>query len=195
MAELTDDLKLVLPVREYRGVTIHAYHEPISRAVFEANYRLIAGTRAAIVGKGIAYMMDSGPRIAALTLRDEGRRDASEFGEKGNGGADSLLGEIKRLTTILVPSARGWDVVPVDSAINQGIIDEDDWSDAVAALVFFTSMYAMAKKVDRQRVAKTTASTLNASITSSSAMEFVGSLPTLTSTATSEPKVASSVPS
>lgn len=195
MTEITDDLKMVLPIKEHRGVTIHAYHQPISRAVFEANYRLIAGTRSALVGKGVAYMMDSGPRIAALTLKDEGRRDATEFGEKGNGGADSLLAEIKRLTTILAPSQHGWDVIPVDAAISQGILDEEDWADAVSALVFFTCMYAMAKKVERQRVAKTTASTLNASITSSSATEFAGSLPTLTKAAFSDPKAASSVPS
>lgn len=199
MTTITDDLKLVLPVRgDKEGLAVHAYHTPISRAVFEANFRLLASTRAAMLSQGAVYMMDSGPRIAALTLREQGRRLAEADGvrdDDGEGGAKALLGEIARLTTILAPGDRGWDMVPVEEAIKRGVMDDEEWGEVLSSIVFFTCIYALAKKADRQRVASTTASTLGSSITSLSAMAFVDSLPTSTSSAPTVTKAESSVPS
>jgi hypothetical protein len=196
MATITDDLKLVLPVRGDKEATVvHAYHTPISRAVFEANYRILAGTRASMLAKGTAYMMDAGPRIAALALADEGKRDAADQGEKGDGGATALLGELRRLTTILAPGQGGWEMLPVDAAIAQGAIDAEEWDEVASALVFFTCVYAMARKSEKARVASVTALTLGGEITSSSATAFADSLPTLTKAEASVLKAGSSVPS
>jgi hypothetical protein len=168
-------------------VRIHAYHTPISRATYEANYRVLAATKSALASKGSHYLMGSGPRVAALTLKDEGARDAADRGSFSEDGkvvdedTPALLAEIKRLTTILCPGPNGWDMLPVDVAVNQGKIDEEDWEECASALVFFTCHYSMAKKADREKTAQAMAHFLSASITSSAGTEFLASLPTLTS--------------
>jgi hypothetical protein len=198
---INDSLHLVVPVRsDDKGPLIHAYHNPISRDVFEANYRILAATKAQLASKGIIYQMDSGPRIAAMVLRDEGikdsadRADLDEQGKPRDGNANALLAEIKRLTTILAPGPSGWETLPVDTAVAQGIIDSEEWGEALSALVFFTCHYALARKVERQRMADATSSILQASITSLTLSEFAASLPISTKAETT-PRAASSVPS
>jgi hypothetical protein len=181
-------------------VRIYAFHTPVSRAIFEQHYRVLAATKASLSSKGAHYLMGAGPRIAALTLKDEGRKEAASLGmvdERGNihdEATDALFAEFKRLTTILCPGPNGWDMLPVETAISSGKIDAEDWEETVAAVTFFTCHYAMAKKADRETAAKGTASFLGASITSSTPMEFIASLPTLTQAAPTT-KTPSSIPS
>lgn len=181
-------------------VRVYAFHTPISKAVFDANYRLLAATKSAMAGKGAHYLMSAGPRIAALTMRDEGLLDAENrgrFDEAGRPKDDetkAFFAEIKRLTTILCPGPNGWDYLPVDSAISSGRIDDEDWGEVEASIVFFSCHVAMAKKADRQRTAQATASLLNSSITSSPLTEWANSLPTSTQTAPTQ-KIPSSIPS
>lgn len=172
---INESINLVLPVRaDDQGVRIHAYHTPISRAVFEANYRLIAATKAQLSSKGIYYQMDTGPRIAAMVLRDEGKKDEAE---SGTDGASALLTEIKRLTTLLIPSATGWESVPVDTAIARQAIDAEEWGEALSALVFFTCHFALARKAERHDMAEAVSSILKASITALPPSDYLSSLP------------------
>lgn len=192
---INDNLNIVIPVRsDDKGPTVYAYHTPISREVFAQNYRIIAATKSALESKGIHYLMGSGPRIASLALRDAGKEDAEGRDGPSDGGVSSLLMEMARLTTILAPGPSGWAQIPIDAAIAQNTIDADDWQEAESALVFFTSFYALSRKTDQAGVAKATASALKGSITSLPAMEFIASLPTSTTAATSVPKVVSSLP-
>lgn len=174
---LTNDLKLVVPVRD----DVYAYHVPISSEVFEANYRILAATKAQLASKGVYYQMDTGPRIAAMALRDEGKRDAEARGDFDEAGkpkdaATPLINELKRLTTVLGPTASGWEPLPVDTAIHNGVIDADEWQEALSAIVFFTCHYALAKKAQRSEMASAVSSVLGASITSSSITEYASSL-------------------
>lgn len=200
--KINESLNLVVPVRsDEKGAILYAYHTPISREVFETNYRILAATKAALSSKGVHYAMDAGPTIAALALRDEGRKDALERGDvdaKGNpgdGGGDALMNEIKRLTTILAPSASGWDHIPVDVAVGRDVIDADEWKEVEAKLAFFTCHYALAHKKNREAVVQATSSILEGWSTSLSITEWIVSLPTSTNKETTETKAVSSVPS
>lgn len=182
-------------------VRVWAYHAPISRAVFDTNYRLLASTKSALASKGAHYLMSAGPRIAALTLKDEGHRDAEsrgKFDEDGNVKDDetiAFLAELTRLTTILCPGVNGWDMLPVELAISSGKVDAEDWQEALSSVVFFTCQSSMAKRVDRKRIAQATASMLNASTTSLSLSEWIASLPKSTQAETSAVKAESSAQS
>jgi hypothetical protein len=193
--QITDSLNLAIPVGD--GLT--AYHTPISRQIYEMHYSVINATKAALSRKGIHYQMGSGPRIANLVLKDEGLKDAAErevLDVKGNPldeRTPTLLAELKRLTTVLVPGPSGYENLPVDVAISQGKIDAEDWSELEAAIVFFTCHVMPAKKTNRASIATATASVLNGSITSSAPTEFVASLPTSTK-AEPMPKPVSSLP-
>lgn len=209
MSQVNEDLNLVLPAvvdvvthdEQTREVTrLWAYHTPISRQVFEANYRVLSATKAAIFSKGGFYAMDVGPRVAALTLKDEGLKDAAargsvdELGKPIDDATGALLAEIRRLTNILVPGSAGWDLLPVDAAIGQGHMTQDDWSEVEAAIVFFTCHCAMARRAEKAKQSRATASLLRGSITSLVPLEFAASLPGSTPVKTSQ-VAASSVPS
>ena len=217
--QLDENLNVVMPIvteRVTRGekggdgkeqevteevVKVYAFHTPISKAVFDANFRILAATKSALESKGTQYLMSAGPRIAALTLRDEGLRDAESRGkvdDNGNPKDDevrALFAEFRRLTMVLASGPSGWDMVPVDQAISGGLIDNEDWEEAEAALVFFTCHYSMAKKANRARIALATASLLRASTTPSSLSEYLASLPRSMPGAISGARAASSVPS
>jgi len=167
-------------------VRVYAYHTPISREVYELNFRVLAATRSALSSRGMHYLTSTGPRIAALTLKDEGRKDAAARGSFDKDGhvvdseTNAFIDELKRLTVMLCPGQQGWDQLPVETAISSGKIDAEDWQEALAGIVFFTCHYAMARKADRETAANGTALVLNASITSSTPTEFAASLPSLT---------------
>jgi hypothetical protein len=181
-------------------VRLYAFHTPISREVFEQHYRVLSATKSALASKGSHYLMSSGPRIAALTLRDEGKKDAAargSFDEEGNVQDDetkALFAEIKRLTMVLCPGQHGWDMLPVDTAIQQGKLDAEDFEELASAIVFFTCHYAMARKADRETTARATASLMGASITSSNPTELVSSLPNSTPAEPTK-RTPSSIPS
>lgn len=165
---LNEALNLVLPCGN-----LQAHHSPISREVFEANYRILAATRAALSGKGVVYQMYAGPRIAKLALLDESKADAEER-EHDTGPA--FLAELKRLTVILCPTPQGFTPMPVDAAIQGNHIDAEDWAEAEAGIVFFTCVWSMESRAERTKVAQAMASLLKGSTTSSSASEFAASL-------------------
>jgi len=181
-------------------IRVYAYHTPVSREVFEANYRILAATKSALAAKGSHYLMSSGPRIAALTLKDEGKKDAAARGSFDKDGnivdeeTASFIAEIKRLTMVLCACPNGWETLPIDTAISSGKIDSEDWEEALSSVVFFTCHSAMARKADREITSRATASLLGASITSSSITEFRDSL--LNSTQAEPTKIIhSSIPS
>lgn len=186
--KINSDLNIVVPIRtdEKGNVLIHGYHTPISRAVFEANYRILAATKSALASKGIHYQMDAGPRIAGLVLKDEAAKDAREVGNvdaEGKPditGALALLADIKRLTMILIPTVEGWVYKPVDVAIANDFIDDEEWREVESAIVFFTAHYSLAKMSERAAMGRATASVLNAQSTSLSVTEFASSLQMLT---------------
>jgi hypothetical protein len=211
--KIDENRNLVIPVATERVTTkvdgkdvsedvvrMYAFHTTISRAVFDANYRVLAATKSAMAAKGKHYLMSAGPRIAALTMRDEGLRDAESRGDFDDNGQPkddatrAFFAEIKRLTTILCPGPNGWEYLPVDSAINSGKIDLEDWQEVEASIVFFSCHVAMARKADRQIISQVTASLLNSSITSLALTEFAASLPNSTAVAATTVK-PSSIPS
>ncbi len=176
--QIDEKFRLVLPARVADdGVPLlRIYHTPISREIFEANYRIIGATFSALMQPSARI---GAPRIAALRLRDEGAADAREHGTlPADGGAVALLGEIKRLSCVLAPQGAQWIMVPVDAAVSQGIIDDEDWREVESALVFFTCLYTMVTKQERARMMDAVVSVIGASITSLPPMEFAASLTT-----------------
>jgi hypothetical protein len=187
--KIDDNLALAFDVGACKG-----FHTPISRAVFEANFKIISATKAALFYGNSSAVVNVSPVIAALTLKDEGKKIAAESEMEGDGGGDAVIAEIKRLTLIMVSGASGWDMLPVDAAIQSGAMDAEDWQEALSELVFFTASYALARKADRPRATKGVCAITGLDTTSLSAEEFMASLPTSTKAATTAQKAGSSVP-
>ena len=179
---IDDKLNLVLDVTD----NIKVFHTPISVETFEANFRILAAANSSLFSHGAHYAYANGPRIAALTLKDEGKKEAESRMEEGDFGASALLAEIKRLTLIVKPSASGWEPVPVDGSG----LDADEWKELESQIVFFTCLVSLAAKRQRKEIASGVASALKGSIVSSSLSEWTASLPVLTKPA-SGPKRSS----
>lgn len=171
------------------------YHTPISESVFEANFKILAETKAQLFGRGMAYAASSGIRVARLTLCDEGRKLAEANGQEGDSGATSLLTEIARLTNVLVPAETGWEPVPVATAISQGHLDADDWKDEENVIVFFTCAYALASRRAKKLTAEAIAEISAFSVTSLNCADYMRFLQTPADTEKPEKiKKTSSVP-
>ena len=175
---IDDNLNLVLPVREDdngNGLA-WAIHSPISREAFEASFRILSLARTEIFSKGTAYAFGTGPNVATLVLKDEGRRDGEQRGETDpEKAAKSFLMEIRRLTMIVAPSSEGFRPVPVDSAIASGLISREEWEDAESALVFFTLTFCLAKRTKWAMAKKATAEILGGQMVSSTPTEWAAS--------------------
>ena len=186
-------LNLVIPIDRDDGARIYIHSTPISLAVFEAHYLVMAKTFAAIYNEGLG--VTAGPRVAAMTMK----KIAENLGVwAGEGGVESsLVNEMKRLTNVLAPGANGWDTVPYSEAVKRGIIDEDEASEVENALAFFTVAYRLHRKTEREAILNGASRLWGGEISSLPFTEFRNSLPTSTpaaNTGASQMATASSVP-
>jgi hypothetical protein len=177
--QIDSKLNLVFPIRtqEVEGKNVPilwAHHTPISTEVFQANYRIIAATKAAIFKRGAGYAADVGPRIASLALRDAGLADAAEMGIEDT--VPALLADIRRLTHVLAPGKDGFEMLPIDVAIARKVIDAEEWDECESQVCFFCVSLSMALRSNREAVAKACALVLGGSISSLPPLESVNSL-------------------
>jgi hypothetical protein len=187
---ISKELYLVVPVVAEDGNTIYVHGTPISRAVFETNYLVLARTFTALYSQGLGEL--SGPRVAAMVLRDVAKDLGTWEGQTGV--EKGLMAEIKRLANVIVPG-RADGAVPLVDAISQGLLDEDDASEVENALVYFTVASRMHKKTDREALLRGAATLWHAQISSLRCTEYSASLQTSTVTESSgETVAASSVP-
>ena len=173
-------LNLVFPIRTDSdgNPIVYAYHTPISREVFEANYRVIADTQVLISGKGRI-----GISIATLALKDAAAQYAREQGLDFQ--SVPLLADVRRLTQVLAPGSNGYAPMPVDVALQTQVIDADEWAEAESAIVFFSCAFSLVPKNAREGLANALASVMKGSITSSTPSAFSSSLQLATTNVTS----------
>src|SRR6516164_2340569 len=115
--KLNRKLNLVLTVETGDG-PVHIHSAPISREVFEDNFLVISRAFTAVYTNGLGPV--TGPRVAALLLRDEAKK--LNVWERTQ---QSLMAEIYRLTNVIASSEGGWETMPYDVAKKRGVIDED----------------------------------------------------------------------
>lgn len=187
---IDDKLNLVMPL--YRSASdgvevIYAYvHSvPVSREVFEASFLLISKTFAAIHGEGLGEI--AGPRIASLLLK--------EVGKNMGGAGQAFMNEVRRLSAVVTRNGSGaWGSMPLQDAIDQKTLDEEDIFEVENAITFFIVESAMHRRKMLRLTMPGAATLWGAQISSLDCMAFVASLRTSTVTAVSAP-TQSSLPS
>ena len=181
---INEALNLVVPVYGDEDHVVGYVHSiPLARATFEANYRLVAATFAAIFDEGLGEL--AGPRVAALILKEvaQGKRLDPQ----------PLLNEIKRLSCFIRPGETGWEQVPLAQAEQGRLISEDDMADVMSAIVFFTVAWAMWPKVKRAMLMAGAARLWGAETSSSQPTEWIASLKTSTEIVSSSATAQSGV--
>jgi hypothetical protein len=175
---LNRKLNLVLTVESDVG-KLYIHSVPISRAVFEDNYKTISRAFTAIYTNGLGPV--AGPRVAKLLLKEE----AEQLGLWAHT-QQSLLGEIYRLTNVFAPTENGlgWDTIPYDAARKRGMIDDDTAAEVENAIVYFTCASSIHMKAELEVAMDGLKALWGAQTTSSTSTEYMRSLPTLTPAAT-----------
>lgn len=179
-------LNIVVEVENEEGRSIFVHATPISNEIFEKYFMVIAQAFSAINGENMGVA--AGPRIAALMLQKVAQ-DAGVWDTPG-GVQQGLIEEIKRLAVAVVPTEKGWDSLPLDSAIKGELISPEDVSEVMNILVFFTVSSAMHRRTVLSAVLKVATLLWGAQITSQNSTEFKTSLPTSTATVNSGEKAA-----
>lgn len=182
--KIDKNLYLVVPVERADEVVVYIHAAPISRECFDQNYMLIGKAFNAIYDEGLGAT--SGPRLAMKLLRTVAR-DMNQLAavEKG------LFVDMRQRMNVVAPGDNGWTHMPIDVALKQHAIDEDDLEEAENAIAFFTVVWSMHKKRAARGVMTGAAILWDAQLSSLNAMAFSTSLSTstkLASTGAKEPK-------
>ena len=129
------NLNLVLPIELDEG-TAHVHSTPIDEAVFDRYFMTITRTYSAMLENGGSWMLTSGPQVAARMLERIAEQDGTWEGPQGV--EIGLMAEIRRRTNILALTPQGWDMIPLQSALDKGFIRGRDASEVENAVTFFT---------------------------------------------------------
>ena len=147
-------LNLVIPIERGDNTTLWVYATPVRKEIFERYYLVLAKTFSMLSRNGLDPR--SGPSVAALVLRDTAQATARDVeanwwdGDDGVGGKTGLLAEIVRLCNCLVGTSDGWQTVPLQDALDKGLISDDEKAEVMNHLAFFTVSSLVAPKADRE---------------------------------------------
>ncbi|ELD0408453.1 TPA: hypothetical protein L1528_004550 [Escherichia coli] len=176
--KISRNLNLIIPVRTEKGNGwIHA--TPISKEVFKEHFFILSKTFSAIFSEGLGVV--AGPRIAFLMLERISRDSNAWEGDKGV--RNTLVNEVIRLANLVYPvEGKGYDTIPLDMALDREIIDLDE---VAGELIFFTCV----SSINSPEQAKGTMDVVNGiwstQCSSLNLTEWIASLPTLKSAASS----------
>ncbi|HHI1423071.1 TPA: hypothetical protein ACP4VY_000121 [Escherichia coli] len=176
--KIAKNLNLIIPVRTEKGNGwIHA--TPISKEVFKEHFFILSKTFSAIFSEGLGVV--AGPRIAFLMLERISRDSGIWDDDKGV--RNTLVNEIIRLANLVYPvEGKGYDTIPLDMALEREIVELDD---VAGELVFFTCV----SSINSPEQAKGTMDVVNGiwstQCSSLNLTEWIVSLPTLKSAASS----------
>lgn len=172
-------LHLVVPI-EQGPRTVYIHSTPIDAEVMDVFFLPISKTFAAIYGEGLGIV--SGPKVAAHILKAVSQR--LEMWESDDPTAvtvkSGVLGEIRRLTNVMAPGADGWQMLTLDDAQRQGVIDAEDAAEVENIITFFTVIWLMQKRSLREQVMEGAAGLWEGQLTPSNATEYRNSLATST---------------
>ncbi|EEV7029113.1 hypothetical protein KBO64_005121 [Escherichia coli] len=176
--KIAKNLNLIIPVRTEKGNGwIHA--TPISKEVFKEHFFILGKTFSAMFSDGLGVV--AGPRVAFLMLEKISCDSGIWEGDKGV--RNTLVNEIIRLANLVYPvEGKGYDTIPLDMALEREIIDLDE---VAGELVFFTCV----SSINSPEQAKGTMDVVNGiwstQCSSLNLTEWIASLPTLKSAASS----------
>lgn len=185
MITINRKLNLVIPINRDDKTILYVHAMPIRPETFEKYHLVLAKTFSAFTSNGLDPR--SGPSVAELIMKDVARATPRApglswwDGPDGVGGEAGLIAEIRRLSNAVISQAeRGWGTVPLQSALDQKLMDAEETSEVMNLLTFFTVVSLVAPRVDRQGLVEGMATMYELQTTFSNATEFASSLKTST---------------
>lgn len=195
--KLDRKLNLVIPIygepttigsTSVENIVAYVHATPILPPVFDKYFMVIGKTFNAIYAGGLGLV--AGPRLAAKIIRstaqDMGVWDGPEGVQNG------LVADIRRNATVLLPGPNGWEQRPFEGAATRGELTEEDAAEVENSLSFFTVASSMHKRSEIESIMKVVSEIWGAQISFSNCTEFVNSLPTRTTHASTGAKAIAS---
>ena len=181
MVTINRKLNLVIPLERGDKTKLYIHSVPLRTEAFEKYHLVLAKTFSALSGHGLDPR--SGPSVASLILKETAQNTMRVpgmnwyEGPDGVGGESGLLSSIMQMSNAVVcRPERGWGTMPLSDALRHELIDEEEKSEALNLLVFFTVVSLVAPRVDRERLVRGMAIIYELETTSFNATEFATSL-------------------
>lgn len=127
-------IHLVFPVKRADGSMLFVHSTPIATETYRAYWKPLSLTFADVVGTNLARV---GPRVAQLVLQDVSERLG--VWDTKDGVKAGLLTAIRQLTNVFVLDKGRWDMLQIEDAAKNGLLDEEDMAEVEGRLIFFTA--------------------------------------------------------
>ncbi len=180
-------LHLVIPVYSDDGeIVAYVHSTPLDEEVVDRYFMVLAQTYAAIFSQGIG--LAAGPSHALRILKFVATERGVWFDDSSGkiGVERGLIEEIRRLTMVAALSKEAkWEQLPLQVAIDRGVLNNEDRSEVENAIVFFIVGCATIPRVSRQGLLGAAAELWGAQVTSSPFTEWLSSLKTSIATVSS----------
>lgn len=138
---------IVIPVESDSG-TIYVHSTPLRREVFEKYFLIISKTFAGIYSHGLNIV--AGPRIAYMMLKQIAIEE--KVWEGGDGIENGLMNEVRRISTVLLPSENGWTLTPLQDAINKQALNQEEIDEIEGSIIFFICASAIHRRTDLEAI-------------------------------------------
>ena len=189
MITINRKLNLVIPILRGDKTELYIHSVPIMPETFKVYHLVMAKTFSMFASNSLDPR--SGPSVAAMILEEVAKTTPRApgmswwEGPDGVGGEAGLIAEIVRLSNVIQPTANaGWQSVPLQSAMTQGLIDEDEKMEVINLLCFFTVVSLVAPRVDREKLVKGLAAIYELQVTYLTSTDWTSSLTTQTTEGT-----------
>ena len=194
-------LHIVVPIYEDTSddspVVAYVHSVPLAEAIVDRYFMVLGKTYNAIFAQGLGFV--AGPGHAMRVLRHIAEEMGVWHDREGNAGVErGLVEEIRRLTNVAAIDKDGnWNALPLQVALDQGIISVEDKREVENAIAFFIATCATLNRAQREAVLRAAGEIWGAQITSLDFTGWLNSLKTSTGTVNSgvkSPAVVSEKP-
>ena len=181
-----------MPIQTTNNGTVYVHSVSIGRSVFEQFYLELGKVFSQCFDSvNQAHLALSAPQLAYPALKSMAIKAGNW---EGAGGVKfGLVNEIIRLTNVVIAGENGWETIPFGTAVTRGLLDEDDESEALSSLIFFTAISKVAPKDLKNSFLEMAGSLRNWELSSLDSMEYMSGLPILTKKESTGKKVKESL--
>jgi hypothetical protein len=188
-ARINEKLNLVVEIENDNGETLYVHSTPIMKETFKKYYLILTKAFNQFYSNEIGVF--GAPRVAAMVIEEKAKVDGI-WDDVKNG----LINEIHRLTNVVVLTQSGWQIIPLEVALQQKLISEDDFDLIENFLCFFTVVSTLHLQKELRPIMNIVSSMWGPRVEPLNVTEFKNGLQTLTQTEnTVESPTLSSIPS
>ena len=193
--KIAKNLNFIVPIYgdDNKNVVAHAHSTPLWEDVADKYFLILAQTFSQIFSLGLGA--GGGPGVAAKLLKSIAIKQEiwDDVGDSP-GIEKGLIEEIRRLTSVIALTEKGWHPLPLQHAVDRGFLTDRDRREVENAIVFFIAVSATLGRAQAQDMMETACVLWNARLSLLNSTEFAASLPKSTATASFGEKKPAAAP-